>query len=220
MPTLRYALANLATPLPIGSATGTSTIEVDGTLLNTGAGITWRDEYVSQDWGDATGVSAPSFENFTIGSIAQRKITLDANDARTNGFEVPHDMLLSTSAALQPEVHIHFRPTTNATGTVIVYLTPEWSKANTTGANPVVAPDGLAEMSLTCTIAAGSAAYPSYVCSFGQLPVNAYNIGDLIGFKIERRTGFGTYTDDIIIDKVAMHVPVDTMENRQMYSKV
>jgi hypothetical protein len=219
MPTLRYVLANLASSLPIGSATGYTTIETDGIAVASGDAITWRDEYVSQDWGDATGGAAPSFGNFTIGGIAQRKITLDANDARTNGFEIPHDMLESTDAALQPELHIHFRPTTNETGTVIVYLTPEWSKANLSGAATVVAPTGLAEMSLTCTIAVGSSAYPSYVCSFGQLPVNTYNIGDLIGLKIERRTGFGTYTADIIIDKVAMHVPMDTMGSRTIYSK-
>lgn len=181
--------------------------------------VRWRDEYVGGDWGDGLGNTSPSFSAYAIGGISYRKLVMDANDARTNVFEIPHDMLLSTDALLQPELHIHFRPTTDDTGTVIVYLTPEWSKANTSGETEPVAPQALPEMSFTCTIAAGLATFPHYVCSFGQLPVHNYMLGDLIGFKVERRTGFGTYTADIIVEKVAMHVPVDDRGSRQMYVK-
>ena len=179
----------------------------------------WRDEYVSGDWGNATGNAAPTFGTYTIGGIAYRKIALDANDSRTNCFEIPHDMILSADAALQPELHAHIRPTSDATGTVILYLEPEWSKVNTTEANPAIEPLPLAEMTATLTIANGSSNFPHYVVSFGKLPVNSYNIGDLIGFKVSRRTGFGTYTADIIIEKLAMHVPVDTAGSRQIYVK-
>jgi hypothetical protein len=179
----------------------------------------WRDEYVGGDWGNATGNAAPSFGTYTIGGIAYRKIALDANDARTNCFEIPHDMMLSTDEELQPEVHAHIRPTNNATGTIILYLEPEWSKANVSGADPVTDPLALAEMSVTLTIAVGSSNYPKYVASFGKLPVNTYNIGDIIGFKVSRRTGFGTYTADIILEKVALHVPIDTGGSRQIYVK-
>jgi len=74
-------------------------------------------------------------------------------------------------------------------------------------------------MSLTLTITSGSSNFPHYVVSFGKLPVNTYNIGDLIGFKVSRRTGFGTYTADVIIEKLAMHVPTDTQGSRQIYVK-
>lgn len=180
---------------------------------------TWRDEYVGGDWGDATGNASPSFSSFTIGGIAYRKLTLDANDARTNVFEIPHDMVYSTDAALQPEVHAHIRPTTNDTGTIILYLEPEWSKTNTTNQATVNDPVALAEMSVTITIVSGSANYPHYVATFGNLPVNEYRIGDMIGFKVSRRTGFGTYTADIILEKVALHVPCDTAGSRQIYVK-
>ena len=40
-----------------------------------------------------------------------------------------------------------------------------------------------------------------------------------IDFKIERRTGEGTYTADVILDKVALHVPVDDRGSREMYTK-
>lgn len=179
----------------------------------------WRDEYVGGDWGDGTGNQRPSFEAFTIGGIAYRKMTLDQNDSRTNCFEIPHDMVLSENIELQPELHAHIRPTNNATGTVILFLEPEWSKANITEVNPVVAPIPLAEMTATLTIVNGSSDYPHYVVSFGKLPVNSYNIGDLIGFKVSRRTGQGTYTADIIIEKLAMHVPIDTRGSRQIYVK-
>jgi len=179
----------------------------------------WRDEYVGSDWGNATGNAAPAFGTYTIGGIAYRKISLDANDARTNCFEIPHDMVLSEEEALQPEVHAHIRPTNDSTGTVILFFEPEWSKANTSGANPVTNPEALAEMTATLTIAAGSSNFPHYVLSFGKLPVKAYNIGDLIGFKVSRKTGQGTYTSDIIIEKLALHVPVDTNGSRQIYVK-
>lgn len=178
----------------------------------------WRDEYVGSDWGNATGNAAPSFGTYTIGGVAYRKITLDANDARTNCFEIPHDMVLSAEADLQPEVHAHIRPTTDGTGTVILFFTPEWSKANVSESAPVD-PVALAEMTVTLNITTGSSNYPHYVMSFGKLPVNTYNIGDLIGFKVERKTGQGTYTDDIIIEKLALHVPVDTAGSRQIYVK-
>ena len=179
----------------------------------------WRDEYVGGDWGNATGNAAPTFGTYTIGGIAYRKITLDANDARTNCFEIPHDMVLSGDAELQPEVHAHIRPTNNATGTIVLFLEPEWSKANTTETDPAVEPLPLAEMTATLTITNGSSNFPHYVVSFGKLPLNSYNIGDLIGFKVSRRTGEGTYTNDIILEKLAMHVPVDTAGSRQIYVK-
>ena len=181
--------------------------------------IRWRDEYVTGDWGNATGAAAPAFSNFTIGGVAMRKITLDANDARTNVFEVPHDMLMSAEALLQPEIHVHFKPTTDGTGTVIFFLTPVWSRANTSGDDPVIDPEALPEMARTVTIAVGSAEYPSYVATFGHLPIRTYTLGDLIDFKIERRTGEGTYTADVIMDKVALHVPVDDRGSREMYTK-
>lgn len=181
--------------------------------------VRWRDEYVGGDWGNATGQAAPSYGNYTIGGVAYRKLVLGANDARTNCFEIPHDMLYSTDAALQPEVHVHIRPTNNATGTIIIYLQPEWSKANQSEAAVPVAPLALDEMSLTCTITTGADTYPHYVVTFGHLPVNTYHLGDLIGFKVLRRTGFGTYTADVILEKLAMHVPIDDRGSRQMYVK-
>jgi len=182
--------------------------------------VRWRDEYAGGEWGDGVANTAPAMEVYTIGGLAGvRKLVMDSNDARTNVFEIPHDMLLSAEASLQPELHMHFRPTTNATGTVIVYLTPEWSKANVGGEADPAAPTALPEMSFTCEIATGLATYPHYICAFGQLPVHSYLLGDLIGVKVERRTGFGTYTDDIILEKVAMHVPVDDRGSRQMYVK-
>jgi hypothetical protein len=180
----------------------------------------WRDEYVGGDWGNATGNATPTFGTYTIGGIAYRKMALDANDSRTNCFEIPHDMVLSQDAELQPEVHAHIRPTNNATGTVVLYLEPEWSKANTTETNPTIEPLPLAEMTATLTITNGSSNFPHYVVSFGKLPVNSYNIGDLIGFKVSRRTGQGTYTADIIIEKLALHVPVDTAGSRKNLRKM
>ena len=177
----------------------------------------WRDEYVGGDWGNAAGNAAPSFATYTIAGIAYRKKALDANDARTNCFEIPHDMMLTDEPTLQPEVHIHLRPTTNATGTVILFFEPEWSKANSGGT--LKDPEALPEMSATLTITTGSSNFPHYVVSFGKLPVRDYNIGDLIGFRVSRRTGQGTYTDDIIIEKLALHVPVDTQGSRQIYVK-
>jgi hypothetical protein len=179
----------------------------------------WRDEYVGGDWGNATGNAAPTFGTYTIGGIAYRKIALDSNDSRTNCFEIPHDMILSADAALQPEVHAHIRPTNNATGTVVLFFEPEWSKANTSGVNPVVNPEPLPEMTATLTIVNGSSNFPHYVVSFGKLPVRTYNIGDLIGFRVSRRTGEGTYTADIVLEKLALHVPTDTQGSRQIYVK-
>ncbi len=178
----------------------------------------WRDEYVGGDWGNAIGNEAPTFAPFTIGGIALRKLVLGANDSRSNCFEIPHDMILSESADLQPEIHAHIRPTTNDTGTVILFISPEWSKANQSSVTPVD-PLALAEMTATLTITVGSALYPHYVLSFGNLPVNSYNIGDLIGFKVSRKTGEGTYTENVIIEKIALHVPCDTGGSRQIYIK-
>jgi hypothetical protein len=179
----------------------------------------WRDEYVGGDWGNATGNGAPSFGTVSIGGIAYRKMLLDSNDARTNCFEIPHDMVFSDAADLQPEVHIHIRPTDNSTGTLVLFLEPEWSKTNHPGSDTITEPLALPEMTLTLAIETGSSNYPHYVASFGHLPVNAYSIGDLIGFKISRRIGTGTYTADVIIEKVALHIPADTQGSRYIYAK-
>ena len=179
---------------------------------------TWRDEYPSGDWGNATGNQAPNFGTFEIGGILFRKKVFDANDAATNNFEFPHDMIISEDPELQPEVHAHFRPTTNATGTVVLFLDCVWSKAIENGQTPTD-PEICIEKTATYTITQGSSNYPHYVVSFGKLSPNGRNIGDLLSFKISRKTGEGTYTDDIILEQVALHVPCDTRGSRQMYVK-
>jgi hypothetical protein len=68
-------------------------------------------------------------------------------------------------------------------------------------------------------VGAGIATYPHMIAVFGFLPVNAYRLGDLIGFRCERRTGEGTYTASVIVERVAMHVPVDDRGSREIYVK-
>lgn len=181
--------------------------------------VRYEDEYPSGIWGDGTGAASPTYSNFTIGGIALRKLVLDANDAIANMFEVPHGMAYPVVEGVQPEMHVHFRPTTVATGTVKFFLQLEWSKANEPGYETLVLPEALPEMTATYDITTGSAAYPHALKAFGVIPVHAYGLGDIISFRLERRTGEGTYTDSVIVEKVAMHVPVDDRGSRQMYVK-
>jgi len=176
--------------------------------------IAYRDELPSGQWGNAAGGAAPSFANYTINGIVYRKITMAEGDALTNNFEIPHTMKVGTI----PEIHVHLRPTTNATGTIDIAIDYEWSKTNLSGAGTILAPVGQTQLTATLTIATGSAAYPHYILSLGNLASNAYVLGDLIGFKITY-LNTGGYNDPIILEQVALHVADDSNGSDQIYTK-
>lgn len=164
--------------------------------------IRYRDEYPSGIWTTGAGAANPTIVSVDIAGVTYRKIQLDTTDILCNKFEVPHDIAYG-----QPiEFHCHFRPMAAGTGNVVLTLNLEWSKVNTSGQVTINEPVAIPELVATCTIATSNTTYPHYIVSFGTITINEV-LGDLLCFRIGKS---GTYAGNIILEQIAMHVPIDT----------
>jgi len=89
---------------------------------------TYRDEYPAMVI-PASGAAAPDAVGHTIGGVARTLYGFDGNATQeilSGSIEIPHDYMIG-----QPiEVHVHWRPSTTGTGTVIWYFDYEYSPPN------------------------------------------------------------------------------------------
>jgi len=212
-----YGYNNFRT-LTIGDINNYTEFESNGFPVQKGTAIAYRDEYVAGEWVPSAAAAAPDAENYTIAGVAIRKLSFNGSataESMSNCFEIPHDYALGEDI----ELHIHYRPSTTGAGDIKWNFTWEHSKANKSD-SPINAPDGQTAISVVDTITADTQYY-HYVASFGNLPDLGYGIGDIISFSISRDPSDedDTYEADAILEKVALHVPIDTMGSRQVYVK-
>lgn len=173
----------------------------------------WRDEFPGGTWVPAAALAAPDLENYTIFGVNTRKYAFNGTTTEellSNTFEVPHDY---TTGGLI-EVHVHWRPSTTDTGTVSWHFDWNHSPVNSMPAT---------QSGLSCSYYISSdKQYWHLITSFGFLPsTNTYTLGDLICFSIRRTptNADDTYEADVILEQVALHVPVNMFGSRNIYSK-
>jgi len=177
--------------------------------------VNWRDEYPSQPWVAAGAAAAPDLIDYSIGGITVKKYSFDGattEELLNSNFEVPHDYAYGN----QIELHVHWRPTSTATGTTVWNFDWCYSPANDG------APIPQTSQSTSKTLTANSQ-YHHFITSFGNLNLtgSTFSLGHLINFNIRRDPTFSgdTYPDDIILEQVALHMPIDSFGSRQQYIK-
>ena len=192
------------------SAGNYSEFEEDGTLVSRGTALTYRDEY-PVILIPVSGAAAPDSVAHTVGGVARQFYSFDGVNTQeilSGSIEIPHDYAYG-----QPiEVHIHWRPSTIGTGYVKWFF--DWEYSPPQGAS-------LSQVSLSVIRSINNQQYYHLLDSFGNLPDVGFVLGGKIGFNI-RRTPTDiqdTYAADVLIEQVAVHVPLDTLGSRQIYTK-
>ena len=171
----------------------------------------YRDEYPANIV-PASGAAAPDSVGHTIGGVARQLYSFDGvntTESLSGSFEIPHDYMLGGDI----EVHIHWRPATTGTGVVKWFFEWEYSAV-------MAAPAAQTALTAKYTIATNMQYY-HLLTTFGNLPDLNFAIGGKIGFNIKRipSDGEDTYVADALLEQVALHVPVDTLGSRQIYTK-
>lgn len=178
-----------------------------------GDAISHRDEYPSHPWIAAGAQASPDLTNHTIGGVARRIYAFNGattEERLSSSFEIPHDYAYG-----QPiEVHAHFRPSTTGSGDVKFFF--DWEHSPAQGA-----PASQTTMTLVHTINADEQYY-HLIKSFGDLPDLGFRLGDKIGFNIRRTPtdAADTYAADVLLEQVALHVPIDSDGSKQRYAKL
>jgi len=172
---------------------------------------TYRDEYPAMVI-PASGAAAPDEVAHTIGGVLRTLRGFDGGNTQeilSGSFEIPHDYMIG-----QPiEVHVHWRPATTGTGTVIWYFDYEYSPPN-------AAPIAQVTMQVEATLGADRQYY-HLLSTLGNMPQPAtpFAIGGKIGFNLRRTPTTDTFTGDALLEQISLHVPCDTAGSRQIYVK-
>jgi len=172
---------------------------------------TYRDEYPAMVI-PASGAAAPDDTAHTIGGVARTLRAFDGNATQeilSGSFEIPHDYQIGGAI----EVHVHWRPSTTGTGTVIWYFDWEYSPPN---AAPIPQTAKQVEINI-----ASDKQYFHLLSTMGTLPQPStpFAIGGKIGFNIRRTPTTDTYGADALLEQISLHVPCDTLGSRQIYVK-
>lgn len=172
---------------------------------------TYRDEYPAMTI-PASGAAAPDAVGHTIGGVARTLYAFDGNATQeilSGSIEIPHDYMIGAPI----EVHLHWRPSTTGTGTVIWYFDYEYSPAN-------AAPIAQTTLQVEHNIATNKQ-YFHLLDTFGNMPQPStpFSLGGKIGFNIRRTPTTDSYGGDALLEQVAIHVPCDTQGSRQIYIK-
>lgn len=202
-----------------GGPTGYSYFEDDGTYVANLEAITWRDEYVGGEYFVPAGAAAPDLVTPTIGGVVTRKYSFDGvntAESLSNTFEIAHDSALSlvNSGDLSYELHLHLAPSTTGTGTC--RFTVDWCYIPPNGA-PVAG----TQLVLTKAFTGNQQYYNILVAGNLATTAGGFAVGGLIEFTLTRTPTHGddTYTADVILYKVALHIPCDTLGSREIYTK-
>lgn len=208
----KFATDTLVSP-DITAETGDFTVKTEANKTLVLEQYTWRDEYPFALI-NAGGAAAPDDIDVTIGGVARRIRAFDGGSTEeklSGSFEIPHDMAIDTLAL--PELHVHWRPATTGTGTVKWYFDWEYSP-------PEGAPIPMTTVECVEEITVDNQ-YWHKLTTFGYLPQPSteFAIGGKIGFNIRRTPTTDTYTGDVLLEQVSLHVPCDTTGSRQVYIK-
>lgn len=214
----RSSFLSFLSALKVGSGANYTQFESDGTMVAKGNAHCFRDEYASLLI-PASGAAAPDSVGATIGGVPRQLYSFDGNNTQeilSGSIEIPHDYMYG-----QPiEIHVHFRPSTANLGNVKWFFDYERSAVNMSGSLTPVLPVAKSTISAVAVIAAAGQ-YTHYVFSLGVLPDTNFVLGEKIGFNIRRTPNDAqdTYPDDVLLEQVAAHVPIDTLGSRQRYVK-
>jgi len=215
----------ISDPLEIGSYRqgNYSMFEPSGHLEARGDAVAYRDEYPSHPWVAAGANAAPDQENHTIGGVPRRVWCFNGTtteESLSSSFEIPHDYAYYPVEGLYLpiEVHAHIRPSTAGSGDIKLFFTWEYSP-------PQGAPKTHTTQSILSFIkSVDNQQYHNLIVSFTtDLPQDEFNfeLGGKIGFAVTRAPtdSEDTYGADMILEQIAMHVPVSDMGSRGIYTK-
>ena len=174
---------------------------------------TYADEYPSHIL-PVPGSAAPDDVVHTVGGVARVFKGFDGNNTQeimSGSFEIPHRFMVdvySLGVGYGIELHIHWRPSTTGTGTVIWYCDLEYSPPN-------AAPIPMATMQVEINLATNKQ-YWHLLSSFGIIPQPAtpFQLGGKIGFNLRRTPTTDSYGADALFEQIALHVPGDVMGSR------
>jgi len=215
-----------------GSTNVAEFLDSDGTMVqkidSLGFGnVFYRDEYPSGIWTNAAGAAAPDIVGYTIGGVGVNRDAFDGGtieEKKSNTFEIPHDIDIDAvnDGTKVIEVHVHWRPASStATGQVKWFF--DWSYSAYLG-------DPIAMTSLSCKRNLTTATqFRHYIDQFTdgssvvklEIPVGGFDIGGLILFNIRRKPtdAEDDYTADVILEQVALHIPVNSDGSRTIFNK-
>lgn len=191
--------------------------EPTGFRSSRGRAIAYRDEYPSHTWMTPVGANSPDQANHTIGGVARRVYCFDGTttlEELSSSFEVPHDYAYG-----QPiEMHAHIRPATSGSGTI--KLNVDWEYSPPQGAPT----QHTTKSTLSFEVAVDDQQYYNLICSFDEdlgTDEMDFELGGKIGFRVYRDPGDAadTYAADMILEQVALHVPVDSDGSHEPYVK-
>jgi hypothetical protein len=195
-------------------------VATDDLTITTGANKTlvlsaptWRDEYPAIII-PVSGSAAPDSVSATVGGVVRQMYSFDGanTEERLSGsFEVPHDYMIGEAI----EVHVHWRPVTTGTGVVKWFFDWEYSPANAAAISQTT-------LSKTEELATNKQLW-HLITSIGNLPQPStpFGIGGKIGFNLRRTPNDtdDTYTGEVLLEQISLHVPCDTNGSRQIYVK-
>lgn len=212
-------LREIRSPLEIGAfQQGDYTLfGQNGFRSSHGAAIAYRDEYPSQPWLPAGSNNSPDLVSHSIGGVARQLYCfsgVNTIEYLSSSFEIPHDYAYGHDI----EVHAHIRPSTADAGDIKLTFNWEYS-----------APQGgpqqhSTQSSLSFVVSVDDQRYFNIIRAFtSALPQDEFQfeLGGKIGFNVVRIAGdpADTYLADMILEQVALHIPVDTDGSRELYHK-
>jgi hypothetical protein len=184
-----------------------------------GTATQYDDEYPSGQWVNAAGGAAPDEVSVTIGGVATRKQAFDGNstlESKSNMFEIRHKMAIEyVNNGTQPiEFHIHGMPSTTGSGTA--RFTFRWCYSPPNG-DPIAMTAQVVDF-----VIAANTQYRHLLAGVDlPVPAGGYAIGGKIDFTLERNPvdAADTYAADFLLDKCALHIPIDSLGSNQRYVK-
>jgi len=211
-------------PLPIGGVQqgNYSEFSTEGFFRAYGKAVAYRDEYPSHPFVTPARRYSPDEEEHDIAGIERSVLCFAGTGLNTeqvsSSFEIPHDYAYypDLGVYLPIESHAHFRPTTAGTGDIKLILDWEYS-----------APQGAPAAGGTefFVVSVDDQQYYNLIESFttDMFDGKAFNpeLGGKLGFSLSRdpTDAADTYGADVILEQVALHVPVNDAGSKEPYEK-
>ena len=212
----------LTYPLKYGDTQAEDYLEIEktGFIRMNGSAISYRDVYPSYIL-PLSGAAAPDSVGYTIGGVPTQLYSYNGaatEEVLSAKFEIDHDLLVDLvklqALGTPPEFHVHWCPTTTATGTVKWFV--DWCHIPANGS-----PAGQTTLSATHAVTVASQ-YNNLIVTIGAFPSDLeFEIGDIILAVLRRTPGDAedTYGADAGLYQFAIHAPCDTNGSRGIFTK-
>lgn len=193
-------IISATTSVQAGGNTNYAKIDATG-LIQAGSGRTWND-FNMEAANLRTGPSTPSYT--TVGPAgAMYGLVFIGSGAATDEVHCSTEMLHDWAEGTTAHVHLHWSPTTTATGNVAWYVDYSWVDVNGAMATP--------GQTIAITPAEG-VAWKHYISEMIELPGTGHTIGSILQLRVSRNPGQTADTaGDAWLRSVGVHVLQDRL---------